>query len=279
MKKDKNIAAEQTQPYNVKDYQQEEDKDVKEKHKVTKWIIIIILAIVIFFVCLLIWFIHDKSQEKFYDVNGVQSVANAQEGNIEDIDVAGCEFDFSKSGNTVDITIPLKYFEGNPPAQELTEEQKQSGYVAVKKSGDNIIYTVKTSYYQSIVDNLYEFHHDEYRSEKFLNDNDILLLAQFECMDKFTVTIEKKDVYEANKYYDMLYHAYNQAAIYQCYLGRKPADIKVDFQFKTAGAQWTFVTYSFPQLEGKKLSDVPYNNDKRLNKNVETADPASRDNK
>ena len=66
-----------------KDYQQEEDKDVKEKSKMTKVIIAISLFIVIFFVILLIWYVKDHSvKEVNYKVDGDQAapvIAQADE--------------------------------------------------------------------------------------------------------------------------------------------------------------------------------------------------------
>lgn len=262
MKKDKK-AASQNPDMNEdalnKDYQQEEDEDVKEKHKITKVIIAIILAIAIFFVFLLIRHIKDESGEKFYDVDGVKGSYGQDNENSSKEKPVGCVLDLS--GEYVTVTVPLKYYEDDQPSGKLTDELKVRGYTDVKKSGGNIVYTMKTSYYYSIVSGIYEGHHDDYRTDEFCKENDVLLFAQDEPMQKFTVTISERDFFSPADYYKLLEHNFNQAAIYQCYLGIAPADINVDFQFKYEGAQNTFVTYKFPELLGKNLSSVPVSTD------------------
>lgn len=264
MKKDKNKNApseelNQNNEALEKDYQKEEDKDVKEKHKITKIIIAIILFIAIVFVFLLIRHIKNESAEKFYDVNGEHAVdaaaiAEASDGKIE---VDGCLLDLT--GETVVVTVPLEYYEDKQPADTLSEAEKASGYVSVKKTGGNVIYTIKTAYYPSVVSNLYEAYADAYQEESFLEENHVLRFAQFSYMQKFNVIIEGKDPFSAPDYYDLLEHAYYQSAIYQSYLGILPGDIEVVFQFKNHGAQFTFAEYKFPDLKGKNLSSVAIN--------------------
>lgn len=259
MKKDKKIPDEALNPEEAleeKDYQKEEDEDVKEKHKITKAIIAAILFIVIVFIILLIRNINEKTKEQFYDVDGKRAVDAAamadENGEIEDVD--GCVLDLT--GPTVTVTVPLVYYEDKQPADELTEEELASGYIDVKKLGGNVIYTIKTSYYPSIISNMYEFHCDEYQEKDFLEENDVLRFAQFSYMQKFTVTIGDKKLFSPNDYKELLKHAFNQSAIYQSYLGIAPSDIKVIFQFKYTGAQFPFVEYEFPKLLGKDLSTV-----------------------
>lgn len=262
MKKNKNSSVEtleQNPDALEKDYQKEEDEDVKEKHKLAKIIIAIVLFIVIFFIILLIWHIKDESAEKFYDVNGVNG-ADAMAVASESDDIVapeGCELDLS--GPTVTVTIPVEYFEGKVPADTLSETETSGGYVSIQKTGGNVIYTIKTSYYPSIVSNLYEYHSDEYQDKTFLKESDVLRFAQFQYMQKFTVTLSAREFFSPNDYRDLLKHAYYQAAIYQCYLGIKPADINVAFQFKYIGAQYTFVEYNFPELLNKDLSGIAVN--------------------
>lgn len=260
MKKDKKAPEDTLNPDEEalnKDYQQEEDEDVKEKHKITKVIIAIILFIVIVFILLLIRNIHEKTKEQKYDVNGVvaaDSVVKAEEGTGEEVD--GCLLDLS--GPVVVVTIPLKFYEDKQPADTLTEAEQANGYVDVEKAGGNVIYTIKTSYYPSIVSNLYENHSDEYQKDAFLEDNNLLRFAQYSYMQKFTVTIDDSKPFIPDKYYKLLKHTYCQSAIYQSYLGIAPADIKVNFQFKYIGAQFPFVEYEFPTLLGRSLASVPY---------------------
>ncbi len=262
MKKDKKSpdeALEQNPEALEKDYQKEEDEDVKEKHKLAKIIIAIILFIVIFFIILLIHHIKEESAEKFYDVDGknaADAVAMADESD-EIIAPDGCVLDLS--GPTVTVTIPEEYFEGKLPADTLSESEIAGGYTDIKKIGGNVIYTIKTSYYPSIVSNLYEYHSDEYQDKTFLQENDVLRFAQYQYMQKFTVTLSEREFFSPNDYRDLLKHAYYQAAIYQCYLGIAPADINVAFQFKYIGAQYTFVEYNFPELLNKNLSSVAVN--------------------
>lgn len=259
MKKDKKIPEKELDANNAaleKDYQKEEDKDVKEKHKITKVIIAIILFIAIIFIFLLIRYIKNESAEKYYDVNGEHAVealaqATATEGKVE---VDGCLLDLTKE--TVVVTIPLEYYEDNQPADTLTDVEKASGYVDVKKANGNVIYTIKTAYYPSILSNLYESYADTYDEDSFRTENHILRFEQFQYMQKFTVTIEGDKAFSAPDYYDLLEHAYYQAAIYQSYLGIQPKDISVSFQFKNRGAQYTFVEYKFPDMKGKNLSSV-----------------------
>ena len=261
MKKDKKTPDETFAPDEEtldKDYQQEEDEDVKEKHKLAKIIIAVILFIIIFFIILLIRNIHEKAKEQYYDVNGVQSVeavAKANEGGTDE-EVDGCLLDLT--GPTVVVTVPLKYYEDKQPADTLTEEEIASGYVDVKKIGGNVVYTIKSVNYPAIVSGMYEFHSDEYQEENFLKENDVLRFAQYSYMQKFTVTLAEDEKFVPDKYYDLFKHAYNQSAIYQSYLGILPHDIQVTFQVKYTGAQFPFVEYTFPDMLGKRLSSVAY---------------------
>lgn len=259
MKKNKNAPEDTLAPEEntaPKDYQQEEDEDVKEKHKISKVVIAIILFIIIFFVLLLMWKIGNDTKEQFYDVDGERGAAAAAQADdsAAGVEVDGCLLDLT--GPTVDVTIPLEYFENTPPADTLSESEKASGYAAVKKVGGNVIYTIKTAYYPSIVSNLYEYHCDEYQDDTFLKESDVLRFAQFSYMQRFTVTISAREFFSANDYYELLEHAYYQSAIYQSYLGIAPSDIKVVFQFKYEGAQFPFVEYKFPDMLNKNLSSV-----------------------
>lgn len=258
MKKDKKAPEDTLAPEEEalpKDYQQEEDEDVKEKHKLAKIVIAIILFIIIFFILLLMWKIGDESKEHFYDVDGERGAAAVMaDDSGAGTEVDGCLLDLT--GPTVDVIIPLEYFEDKQPADTLSETEKASGYAAVKKVGGNVIYTIKTAYYPSIVSGLYEFHSDDYQKDEFLEENDVMRFAQFSYMQKFTVTISAREFFSANDYYDLLEHAYYQSAIYQSYLGIAPADIKVSFQFKYEGAQFPFVEYKFPDMLNKNLSSI-----------------------
>mgnify|MGYP003314078333 CR=1 FL=1 len=262
MKKDKKAPDETLAPDEEaldKDYQQEEDEDVKEKHKLAKIIIAVILFIIIFFIILLIRNIHEKTKEQFYDVNGVESVeavAKANEGGTDE-EVDGCLLDLT--GPTVVVTVPLKYYENKQPADTLTDEEIKNGYVDVKKVGGNVVYTIKSVCYPSIVSSMYELHSDEYQEENFLKENDLLRFAQFSYMQKFTVTLGEDEKFIPDKYYKLLLHTYNQSAIYQSYLGIQPQDINVNFQFKYTGAQFPFVEYKFPDILGRSLASVPVN--------------------
>ena len=230
----------------LKDYQQEEDKEVKGKHKTRNTIIAIVLLIVIFFVILLIWYVNEhRVKEVMYDVNGkAQEVfAQAEESADEKIEVKGSLLDLT--GPTVDITVPIEYYQGNVPADELSTAEKNSGYVAIKKDSENVTYTVRTSFYPSIVANMYEYYCDEF-NDKYERKDKVELVSMNRVAQVFTITVEKLN-FNANHYKPMLKDLYYQAAIYQCFYGYKPEDINVKFQFKYHQEQFTFKSYDFPE--------------------------------
>lgn len=240
-----------------KDYQQEEDKDVKEKSKMTKIIIAISLFIVIFFVILLIWYVKDHSvKEVNYKVDGDQAApviaqADEQTGS-EQVTLNGAVIDLT--GPTATVTIPLEYFGEDQPADTLSDSELKNGYTAVKKDGGNVIYTIKTSYFVSVVNNLYEYNEQLFNKE-YEEKNGIELVSSNRKMTTFTITVDK-DGFKADKYYDMLESLYYKAAIYQCYYGVAPENISVTFQFKYTREQFPFANYQFPSNLGKKLADV-----------------------
>lgn len=240
-----------------KDYQQEEDKDVKEKSKTKKLIIAISLFVVIFFVILLIWYVKDHSvKETAYKVDGEQAApviaqADEQTGS-EQVTLNGATVDLS--GTTAEVTIPLEYFGEEQPADTLSDSQLKNGYTAVKKDGENIVYTIKTSYFVSVVNNLYEYNEQLFDKE-YEEKNGIELVSSNRQMTVFTITVDK-DGFKADKHYDMLEYLYYKAAIYQCYYGVAPQDISVTFQFKYTRDQFPFADYQFPSSLGQKLSDI-----------------------
>lgn len=240
-----------------KDYQQEEDKDVKEKSKMTKIIIAISLFIVIFFVILLIWYVKDHSvKEVNYKVDGDQAApviaqADEQTGS-EQVTLNGAVIDLT--GPTATVTIPLEYFGEDQPADTLSDSELKNGYTAVKKDGGNVIYTIKTSYFVSVVNNLYEYNEQLFNKE-YEEKNGVELVSSNRQMTTFTITVDK-DGFKADKYYDMLESLYYKAAIYQCYYGVTPENISVTFQFKYTREQFPFANYQFPSNLGKKLADV-----------------------
>ena len=241
-------AAEQTNPQ--KDYQQEEDQESKSK-KLRKTIIAIVLFIVIFFVILAIWWINEhRVKEVEYDVNGrAQEVFAQAEENTENVEVKGSLLDLT--GPTVDVVVPVEYFQGKAPT-ELTAAEKNSGYVALKQEGSNIVYTLRTSYYPSIVENMYEHYCDSF-NELYERKNKVELVSMNRVAQVFTITIEKLS-FNPNNYYDMLRDLYYQAAVYQCFYGYTPDNIKVTFQFKYHQEQFVFTSYTFPDSLGKTLS-------------------------
>lgn len=240
-----------------KDYQQEEDEDVNEKRKTKKIVIAIALFVAIFFIILLIWYIKDNSlNEISYIVDGdraAPAVAQAEEEyNEEGITLKGAEIDLT--GKTADVVIPLEFFKSAPPEDALSDTQQKSGYTAVKKSNGNITYSIKTSYFNSIVSNLYDYYNfafDEAYEKKLVQ-----LVSSNKTMNTFTITIDKDSAFNANKYYSMLEDIYYQAAIYQCYYGFSPEKISVNFQFKYSYEQFTFADYQFPECLNKDLSKV-----------------------
>ncbi len=240
-----------------KDYQQTEDKDVKEKHRVTKTIIAIVLFIVIFFLILLIWYVKDHSVKEIkYDVDGSQAApaaAQAEAENGDKIVVDGSLLDLT--GPTVDITIPLEFYQGKEPADKLTNEERRSGYVGVKKANGNVVYTVQTAYYPSLVRSLYEYY-EEYFNTTYEKKNGVQLVSFNREAQTFTITVDKLG-FNANKHRAMLKDLYYQVAVYQCYYGFAPKDIKVSFQFKYLKEQFPFVTYQFPAEMDKELVTPP----------------------
>ncbi len=241
-------APEQTTP--VKDYQQEEDSESKGK-KIRKILFIIILCIVIFFVILAIWWVNEhRVKEVNYDVNGrAQEVfAPGEESSEKTIQVKGSLLDLT--GPTVDVVVPVEYFQGKAPS-ELTAAEKNGGYVALKNDGSNVVYTLRTSFYPSIVANMYEYYCDSF-NDRYERKNRVELVSMNRAAQVFTITIEKLN-FNANNYRDMLKDLYYEAAIYQCFYGYKPADIKVRFDFKYHQEQFTFKSYNFPENLNKAL--------------------------
>lgn len=249
MAKNKESVAPDTAP--VKDYQQEEDRETKGK-KVRRIIVAIVLFIVIFFLILAIWYINEhRVKEVHYDVNGraQEAFAQAEENTDKTIEVKGSILDLS--GPTVDVTVPVEYYQGKVPS-ELTFAQKKSGYVSMKNDGQNVVYTLKTSYYKSIVENMYEYYCDSF-NDKYEKKDRVELVSMNRVAQMFTITIEKLN-FNPNHYSNMLKDLYYEAAIYQCFYGYTPDKIEVKFQFKYHQEQFPFKTYSYPEMLGKTLT-------------------------
>lgn len=266
MKKDKNAAPATlddetlggTQP--KKDYQQEEDADVKEKNKVKKTVIAIILFAAVFFIILLIWYVKDNSvKEEQYVVNGSQAAPAVAQGTEADanfeISVPGSLLDLT--GETVEVKIPLKFYQDAQPSEQLSDSELKNGYVSAKKDGENIVYTIKTTYYPSIVENLYEYY-EEVFNKTYEGKNGVELVSMNRSAVTFTVTVQKEG-FKANNHYKMLEDLYYQAAIYQCYFGIAPENISVNFQFKYLREAFPFADYQFPSCLGKDLSTIAVN--------------------
>ena len=250
MKKNKN-APQDDMP--KKSYQQEIDPDVKEKDNGKKVVIGISIFIALFFLVLLIWYISDTSvKEETYDVEGQTTDVVLQQGeeSVDDIIIVEQSLlDLTKE--TVEITIPLDLYRGEIPADSLDETQIANGYLAVKKDDTNLVYTIKTSYYPSIIENLYSYYDaiaDEYEKK-----NSVQLVSSNKYCDTFTITVEKPG-YKANNHYKMLESLYYNAAIYQCYLGVDSP--YVNFNMKYLHEQTPFFGYQFPNSLGKDLSVV-----------------------
>ncbi|MBQ8228741.1 MAG: hypothetical protein IJZ88_06990 [Clostridia bacterium] len=250
MKKDKN-ASQDVMP--KKDYQQEFDPDVKKSSKSKKAVIAVSAFIALFFLVLLVWYISDNSvKEEHYDVEGETAAAVVQQGQESSDEVIAVKDSLlDLSGETVEITVPLAYYQGNVPADTLSDEQLASGYVAVKKDDVNVVYTVKTSFYPSMVENLYEY--NETKGNEYEKKNGVELVSFNKGGNLFTVTVNKSG-YKANAHYDMLEDLYYNASIYQCYLG--VTNPSVDFQMKYLREQFPFADYQFPNSLGKDLSVI-----------------------
>lgn len=248
MKKKKSTAPEAAPK---KDYQQEIDPDVKQGNKSKTAIIAISAFIALFFLVLLVWYISDNSvKEEHYDVEGETAAAVVQQGEESDdeiIEVDGSLLDLTKE--TVDIIIPLEYYQGKEPADTLDKNQTASGYIAVKKENGNVVFTVKTSFYPSIIENLYE--HYENLGNEYEKKNGVQLVSFNKYGNLFTVTVDKAG-YKASKNYAMLEDLYYKAAVYQCYLG--VTEPTVDFQMKYLHEQYPFSDFSFPACLGKDLN-------------------------
>ncbi len=253
MKKDKKTTPEQTSP--KKDYQQEVDPDVKEKSTGKKVIISIVAFILVFFVAILGWYIHDNSvKEEKYDVDGKTAapvIAQGEESEDKDINVPGSLFDLTKE--TVEVSVPLAFYQGEDVPTALDENQKASGYVSVEKTDTVVKYTIKTSFYESVVKNLYEYYSE--KANDYEKKNGVQLVSCNRNGNVFTVTVDKVG-YRANKHYDMLEDLYYDAAIYQCYLGVEESNISVNFQMKYLHEQFTFTDYQFPDCLGKDLNTI-----------------------
>lgn len=250
-----------TQP--KKDYQQEEDADVKEKNKVKKTVIAIILFAAVFFLILLIWYVKDNSvKEEKYDVNGSQAAPAVAQGTEADADseISVPDSLFDLTDETVEVKIPLKFFKDAQPSDQLSDSQLKSGYVSAKKDGENIVYTIKTTYYPSIVENLYEYY-EEVFNKTYEGKNGVELVSMTRSSSTFTVTVQK-DGFKANSHYKMLEDLYYQAAVYQCYFGIAPENISVNFQFKYLREAFPFAEYQFPSCLGKDLSTIAVADDK-----------------
>ena len=248
MKKDKNASPE-TAP--KKDYQQEFDPDVKQKSKSKTAVIAISAFIALFFLVLLVWYISDNSvKEQNYDVEGQTQAAAVQQGEEsldEVIEVKDSLLDLTKE--TVEITVPLAYYQGNVPGDTLDKDQLASGYLSVKKDDVNIVYTIKTSFYPSIVENLYE--HYNTLADNYEKTNGVQLVSCNRNGSIFTVTVEKPG-FKANAHKAMLEDLYYNAAIYQSYLG--VTNPSVVFQMKYLHQQFPFADYLYPDALGKDLN-------------------------
>ncbi len=253
MKKNKKAAPEDTQI--KKDYQQEIDPDVKQGEKGKKALIGVVAFIVVFFVAILGWYISDNSvKEQPFDVNGKtaqQVIAQGEESEDEIIEVDGSLLDLTKE--SVEVTIPLEYFNGEDVKDTLDENQIAGGYLDVKKADGAVVYTLKTSYYPSIIENLYEY--NEKTGDAYEKKNGVELVSCNKYGTVFTVTVDKAG-YKPNAHYDMLEKLYYDAAIYQCYLGVKPENISTNFQMKYLHEQFTFTDYPFPSCLGKNLNTI-----------------------
>ena len=253
MKKDKKTTSEEALP--KKDYQQEVDPDVKEKSITKKAIVSIVAFIVVFFVALLAWYISDNSvKEEKYEPEGQTAapvIAQGEESNTDNIKVDGSLLDLTKE--TVEITVPLKYYKGEAVPDTLDKSQKDSGYLGMTKSEAAVTYTVKTSYYPSIVENLYEYYVE--KANAYEKKNGIELVSCNRKGNVFTVTVNKSG-FSANKHYKMLEDLYYDAAVYQCYLGVAEGDVKVNFQMKYLKEQFPFVDFMFPDCIGKNLNSI-----------------------
>lgn len=250
MKKDKN-AAQDVMP--KKEYQQEIDPDVKQGNKSKKVIVGISAFIALFFLILLIWYISDNSvKEQNYDVEGetaAAAVAQGKESSDEVIAVENSLLDLTKE--TVEITVPIAYYQGEEPVDTLDDNQLANGYLSVKKDDTNVIFTVKTSFYPSMIENLYEYY--DTLANEYEKKNGVQLVSCNKNGNLFTVTVEKAG-YKATSNYDMLEDLYYNAAIYQCYLG--VTNPSVDFQMKYLHEQFPFADYQFPDSLGKDLSVI-----------------------
>lgn len=247
MKKNKN-ASQEAMP--KKDYQQEFDPDVKKDSKGKKVVIGISAFIAAFFLILLVWYISDNSvKEEQYEVEGQTAAAVLQQGEevTGEVVVEDSLFDLTKE--TVDVTVPLAYYQGKEPADTLDKNQLASGYVSVKKDGTNVVFTIKTSFYASVVENLYEYY--DTIANDYEKKNGVQLVSSNRAGNLFTITVEKPG-YKANAHRDMLKALYYNAAIYQCYLG--VAEPTVDFQMKYLHEQYPFTNYPFPSSLGKDLT-------------------------
>lgn len=253
MKKDKKITPEETMP--KKDYQQEVDPDVKGKEKSKKAVIGIVAFIVVFFVALLGWYINDNSvKEENYDVDGqtaAPAVAQGKESDGDVIEVNGSLLDLTKE--TVQVTVPLAFYQGEEVADTLDKSQQASGYLSVEKSDVAVTYTIKTSFYPSIVENLYEYYAQ--KADSYEKENGVQLVSCNRTGNIFTVTVDKAN-YKANSHYDMLEDLYYNAAIYQSYLGVEEDNVSVNFQMKYLHEQFTFTDYQFPDCLGKDLNSI-----------------------
>ncbi len=253
MKKNKKTPNENTAP--KKDYQQQIDPDVKQGEKGKKALIGVVAFIVVFFVAILGWYISDNSvKEQQYDVDGKtaqQVIAQGEESNDEIIEVNGSSLDLTK--DSVQVTIPLEYFQGEEVKDSLDENQLAGGYLAVEKADGNVIYTIKTSFYPSIVKNIYEY--NEKIGDAYEKKNGVQLVSCNKYGNVFTVTVDKAG-YKPNAQYDMLEDLYYNSAIYQCYLGVTPESVSTNFQMKYLHEQFTFTEYPFPSCLGKNLNTI-----------------------
>ncbi len=234
-----------------KNYNQEIDPDVKHKSKSRTAIIAIVVFIAVFFLVLLVWYINDHSiKEEHYDVEGqtaAAAVAQGEESKDEVITVKESLLDLTQE--SVQITVPLSYYQDEAPSDVLDDNQKASGYLDAEINADSIVYTIKTTFYPSVVENLYEYY--DTLANEYEGKNGIELISSNRRGDLFTVTVEKNG-YRANVHREMMTDLYYNAAIYQCYLG--VASPSVAFQMKYLHEQFPFVNYQYPNSIGKDLN-------------------------
>lgn len=226
-----------------------DDADLKRK-KNKAVIVAISCFIIIAFVIVAFYAINQsRVKEVTYNVEGVKAADVTDSKDVKKKIDSKLRDDIILDTNqkTVTVTVPVELFEdGTKITSTLTSKQKQSGYVSATLNSTEVIYVIKSGYYPSVIEDIYNQTYKYLKS--FENGKAYVatsLVSSNFAMNKATITFNKKS-YNDEEYKSMLKSIYKKMAIYQCYCGITPKSLSVEFQLKYIHEQFAFNTVLYP---------------------------------